>query len=88
MKSYNEEKEPKLYLEVKIESEYRCCTVPVHCAFLSLSVPYWALMDIRVENLIVNENENLSTTSLPYFGVKLRSVCLMFAYRKNSLKLP
>ena len=40
LKSYNEEKEPKLYLEVKIESEYICCTVPVHCAFLSLSVPY------------------------------------------------
>ena len=24
-------------------------------------------------------------TSLPYFGVKLSCVCLMFAYRKNSL---
>ena len=27
-------------------------------------------------------------TSLPYFGVKLSCVCLMLAYRKNSLKLP
>ena len=24
------------------------------------------------------------TTSLPYFGVKLSCVCLMFAYRKKS----
>ena len=62
--------------------------MPVHWALLSLSVPYWALMDIRVENLIVNENENLSTTSLPYFGVKLDVFALCLLIEKNSLKSP
>ena len=29
------------------------------------------------------EHNNLVLTSLPYFGVKLSCVCLMFAYRKK-----
>ena len=36
---------------------------------------------LQMDKVAVNQNSCI--TSLPYFGVKLSCVCLMFAYRKD-----
>ena len=48
-----------------------------------MSVESVGLDDVFVCYKILKFFENKTKTSLPYFGVKLSCVCLMFAYRKK-----
>ena len=38
----------------------------------------------QTEALLRQEEKKYKQVSLPYFGVKLSCVCIMFAYRKKS----